>query len=235
MTTIIETIALNNGLTANISYDLWADDPLQQDYYFEPFAINAWDKRCNRQDSDFCSSAKPDISGVFYPLCDLAFLRYLSVQDILNNIGKAEIVCYALFWQHSKGYREFLTNHQHEALMRAYRRLQEDYYFDALGLYEHSGYSFYTGTRRGWDNSSIGFVSVERKFHNDEAPYDDKKCESLIKTALEAYNAYANGQIMIVDIENQNGEIISSCSGFYDDKAILWWLDENYGLIKETA
>lgn len=234
----IDTIALQGGRTAHVYYADWQEDPLRQDDYFANFAINAWDKRCHRQDSDFCYNDKPDFERDIYEpfrdYYDLAFRRYLSVQSILDNINIGAIVCYVLFWQ--KHERAFLTDKQHQALLRAYRKLCKQYYFDTLGLYEHSAYHFYTGIRCGWDNSTIGFVAVDRKnpFQTDKR-YNDEECKQIIQEALKAYNTYANGGIMSVCVEDQNGEEVDCCGGFYDDNAISAWLDSEYGLLKEAA
>ena len=234
----IDTIALQGGLTAHVFYDDWQDDPLTQDDYFASFAINAWHKQCNRQDSDFCHSDKPDFERDIYEpfrdYYDLAFRRYLSVESILDNINIGAIVCYALYWQNTSD-RECLSDKQHEALMRAYRKLCKQYFVVPLGLHDHSSLHFYTGISHGWDNSTIGFVAVSRKNVWSDKPYNDEECERLIKEALEAYNAYANGWIMSVCVENENGEVIDTCNGFYDDNAVSAWLDSEYGLLKEAA
>ena len=234
----IDTIALQGGLTAHVFYSEWQEDPLADDDYLGSMKINAWDKRCNRQDSDFCFESKPDferdILDPFQGYCDLADRKYYSVDCILDNINIGAIVCYVLFWQ--KHEQAFLTDKQHQALLRAYRKLCKQYYFDTLGLYEHSAYHFYTGIRQGWDNSTIGFVAVDRKnpFQTDKR-YNDDECKQIIQEALKAYNTYANGGIMSVCVEDQNGEEVDCCGGFYDDNAISAWLDSEYGLLKEAA
>ena len=234
----INTIALQNGLTAQVYYSDWQDDPLQEDDYLGSMKINAWDHRCYRQDSDFCSSAKPDFEGdildPFLGFCDLVDRKYHSADCILDNIRIEAVVCYALFWQHA--YKACLSNQQHAALMRAYRKLCKQYYFDALGLYEHSAYHFYTGIRQGWDNSVIGFVAVDRKNpFQENKRYNDDECKQVIQAALNAYNTYANGGIMDVCIEDAHGNVIETFGGFYDDDAILATLNMDYGLMKEAA
>ena len=235
----IDTIALRSGLTAHVFYSEWQEDPLSNDDYLGSMKINAWDKRCNRQDWYDYDKRKPeferDIYDEFHGYVELACRRYFSVQSILDCIEKSAIVCYALFWQHTAD-RECLSDAQHAGLMRAYRKLCKQYYFDTLGLYEHSAYHFYTGIRQGWDNSTIGFVAVDRKnpFQTDKC-YNDDECKQIIQEALKAYNTYANGGIMSVCVEDANGEIIDTCNGFYDDNAISAWLDSEYGLLKEAA
>lgn len=231
----IDTIALQGGLTAHVFYSEWQEDPLADDDYLGSMKINAWDKRCNRQDSDFCFESKPDferdILEPFLGFCDLADRKYYSVDCILDNIHIGAIVCYVLFWQ--KHERAFLTDKQHQALMRAYRRLQKRYYFDALGLLDHSRYHFYAGVKRGWDYSTIGFVAVKR--NKEWNIQSDEECCRLVKDALEAYEAYANGEIYEVFIEDQNGEIVETHSNFYGWSDIKPFLDTNYGLLKEAA
>lgn len=234
----LDTIDLQNGMTAKVCVQDWQEDPLKEDDCFAlNFALNAWDRkyRCHRQDNKFFNVSSEEPS--FDELCDWNTGEFVfscqNAQATIDDIGIKPIVMYALFWQHDAYYREMLSDRRHNALMRAYRRLQKQYYFDALGLLDHSRYHFYAGVKRGWDYSTIGFVAVKR--NKEWNIQSDEECCRLVKDALEAYEAYANGEIYEVFIEDQNGEIVETHSNFYDWLDIKPFLDANYGLLKEAA
>ena len=154
----------------------------------------------------------------------------LNNDNVLSEIDAQAIISYALFWQYQEQCK--LPEKYHNAIMRAYRRLFKQYYFEPLGLYDHSGCVFYSGIRYGWDYSNVGFVAVKRQKGDATT---DEECQAIITEALRAYNAYYNNEIASICIENADGEVIEEHGGFYDNDEIYRFLSDSYGLIKEAA
>ena len=231
----LEKIALQGGRTAVVCLQEWQENPLKDDDYFANFAMNGWDSRCcDTQDSDFCTHRKPSFDDIDW---DNGFACQ-NAQATIDEVGIQSIVCYALFWSNDPYYQKFVSKTRHNALMRAYRRLCKQYYFAPLGVYIHSCLRFYAGEVKGWDNSRIGFIAVDRivPWQNKPAKYSDKECETLIENALKAYNAYANGEIMCIYIEDDaEDEVIETHENFFSWSDIKPFLDANYGLLKEAA
>lgn len=231
----LDKIALQGGRTAVVAIQEWQENPLAVDDYFANFAMNAWDNRYfDHQDSDFCTKRKPSFDDIDW---DNGFACQ-NAQATIDDVGIQSIVLYALYWQNDAYYRQFVSKTRHNALMRAYRRLCKQYYFAPLGLYVHSTMQFYTGIHQDWDNSAIGFVAIHRSvsWENKPRKYSDTECETLADNALVAYNAYANGEIMCIYIEDDaEDEIIETHENFFDWSEIKPFLDANYGLMKEAA
>ncbi|MBO7082127.1 MAG: hypothetical protein J6V99_08870 [Neisseriaceae bacterium] len=227
----VESIALQGGLRAVKYYPEWEEDPTKFDDYFANFSINAWDRRINRQDCELCNDWKPEMRDIYKGLTSIKECKMrLNNDNVLSEIDAQAIICYALYWQHQEQYK--LNKTHHNAIMRSFGRLCKQYYFEPLGLYDHSGCVFYSGIRHGWDYSAVGFVAVERQKCDCTS---DQECQAVITEALRAYNAYFNNEIASICIENADGEIIEEHGGFYDDDEINRFLSDSYGLLKEAA
>ena len=97
--------------------------------------------------------------------------------------------------------------------------------------YEHSGVSYSLGTQHGFDNSNNGFYIITNKTQ-EEIDVPTKDFEKIIKSELETYNQYINGEIFRFTLYDDKGEEEDTCSGFYDLEAIQQnlpseWKDED--------
>lgn len=103
--------------------------------------------------------------------------------------------------------------------------------------YEHSAVKYYRGTGKGFDSSNCGFYIITAESLKEYGEHS-KPIEALIDGELEAYTAYANGEVYGFTEYNDKGEMIESVGGFYeldDMKDYLGkeWKDENlYDYIK---
>ena len=97
--------------------------------------------------------------------------------------------------------------------------------------YEHSGVSYSLGTQHGFDNSNNGFYIITNKTQ-EEIDVPTKDFEKIIKSELETYNQYINGEIFRFTLYDDKGEEEDTCSGFYSIKDVKGqlpseWEDED--------
>jgi len=93
--------------------------------------------------------------------------------------------------------------------------------------YEHSGISYSLGTKHGFDYSNNGFYIVTDKT-SKLIGTEPKDFERVIKGELETYNKYANGTVYGFALYDDKGELVDSCSGFYDIEEIRGNLPEEW-------
>jgi hypothetical protein len=93
--------------------------------------------------------------------------------------------------------------------------------------YEHSGVSYSLGTAHGFDYSNNGFYIVTEKTAK-EIGAKAKDYEKIIKSELEVFNKYANGECYQFCLYDDKGEHIDSCGGFYDIEDIRESLPEEF-------
>jgi hypothetical protein len=121
------------------------------------------------------------------------------------------------------------------------------YYYLKVWMYEHSGVAISTGESNpwggdymAWDSGLLGVIAVKKTDACKE--YGKKRaCKSVQERAekcmegeIEALNTFASGQIYGYTVEDENGEEVDSCWGFYDiDEAISeakGYIDYDYEL-----
>ena len=96
-----------------------------------------------------------------------------------------------------------------------------------LFLYDHSGISMRTfshGQHAGWDGGYVGFIYATKADILKE--YSVKRITKAIKTKVEkiltseveTYSQYLEGDVYFYNVEDENGEVVESCGGFYGMK-----------------
>lgn len=121
--------------------------------------------------------------------------------------------------------------------MKLIKKHIEDYTYEKvsfiipISVYIHGGVSFSVGSRNGWDTSNDGFYIVT---HNDlkrlglsKWTRKDKMIR-LIQYELDLYEKWGNGEVYGFLLEDEDKNIIDSCSGFYDINEIKEYLPEEY-------
>jgi len=83
-----------------------------------------------------------------------------------------------------------------------------------LSLYDHSGISMSVGVSRGWDCGQVGFIYCTQK-DIDAAGMTLEDAERHLRGEVETYNAFISGDIYGFTVEDESGEHIDSCWGFY--------------------
>lgn len=91
-----------------------------------------------------------------------------------------------------------------------------------LYMYDHSGISIKTTPFScPWDSGQIGFIFVSKKKALEEfggKRFSNKlvqKLEAILEGEVETYNQYVEGDVYGFRIEDEDGEHIDSCYGFY--------------------
>ena len=94
-----------------------------------------------------------------------------------------------------------------------------------LFLYDHSGLSLKTfphGYHGSWDCGQVGFIfvtkdDVRKEFNVKKISKKVKeKAEKILISEVETYSQYINGEVYYFSIENEEGEQIDSCGGWYN-------------------
>ena len=122
---------------------------------------------------------------------------------------------------------ESANQKEHMKLIK--RRIKKDMHEKVLAIYpivkyEHSGVSYSLGTIKGFDYSNNGFYIITDKTAEDRGGISlkgtkaqlKKYYESIIKSELEEYNNWANGNVYRFELYNEAGEVEDSVGGFYD-------------------
>lgn len=97
-----------------------------------------------------------------------------------------------------------------------------DYHVFDLTAYIHSGVALYLGSPNlahdpgGWDTSRVGIVLVSRV----EWPDEDGARKAAL-SLVEEWNTYLSGDVYGYVIEDEDGEQIDSCWGFYGMDAAI--------------
>lgn len=100
-----------------------------------------------------------------------------------------------------------------------YKKLFDRGLMFALSYYEHSNCVWSLkgeGPSCRWDSVSLAGVIVL-----DEEIFKGmrwKKKENAAREFLKEYTAWCNGEVYAFSIEDENGEVVDSCCGFYDAK-----------------
>jgi hypothetical protein len=93
--------------------------------------------------------------------------------------------------------------------------------------YEHSGVVYRLGSESGFDYSNNGFYIITEKTQK-EVGVSKKNWEKIIKSELELYTKWCNGECYQFCLYNEQGGVEDSCGGFYDIEDIKEYLPEEY-------
>ena len=96
-----------------------------------------------------------------------------------------------------------------------------------ISQYEHSGVCYSLGNQHGFDYSNNGFYIVTDKT-NAELGVKEEDFEAVIKSELDTYNQYCNGEIYDFVLYDEEGNIKDSCGGFYSIDEIKGCLPEEF-------
>jgi hypothetical protein len=102
-----------------------------------------------------------------------------------------------------------------------------------LYLYDHSGVSISTGSFScRWDSGQVGFIIADKKKILQEfggkilTKKTKEKVVSILESEVSTYSQYLEGEVYGFIIEDEEGEQLDSCFGFYgNDFAINGMLD----------
>ena len=89
----------------------------------------------------------------------------------------------------------------------------------SVGMYDHGGITVYEGSRhpfdaQGWDSGTVGVLFDTTEGRRMCGTPDDLIRECLLGE-LKTYDQHLTGDVYYYEVEDQSGEVIDSCSGFY--------------------
>jgi hypothetical protein len=94
-----------------------------------------------------------------------------------------------------------------------------------LGLLDHSGLSMYAGggphafDSAGWDSGTVGFIYVTRarivEEYGDDSPESREQARRCMLAEIETYDQYLRGDVYGYTVEDEAGNVLDSCWGFY--------------------
>lgn len=98
----------------------------------------------------------------------------------------------------------------------------KDYISLPLYLYDHSGLTISTSPFScSWDSGQVGYIFVSKEDVKKEysckriSPKILKKVYALLESEVQTYDAYLTGEVYGYVIEDENGERLYSCWGYF--------------------
>lgn len=87
-------------------------------------------------------------------------------------------------------------------------------------VHKHSGIAMSTSSfDDSWDSGQAGFIYVSRDEAEELSPTDKNTEEwatQVLSDEVEVFGRYLDGDVYGFVIENEDGEVVDSCYGFYD-------------------
>lgn len=86
-------------------------------------------------------------------------------------------------------------------------------------MYEHSGIRIYVGTSHDqWDGGQLGFIftTKEQLKKTGEENYTPKMIKAILTGEVDVYSKYVDGECYAYTVEDESGNVIDSCAGFFD-------------------
>jgi hypothetical protein len=104
--------------------------------------------------------------------------------------------------------RKFIPEDIKKEHVEAY--VNKHYFILPLYLYDHSGITISTKPFGcPWDSGQVGFIFADRECKE----YDDMLAG--LTAEVETYDSYLTGDVYGYTIEDQDGNVVHSCWGFY--------------------
>jgi len=94
-----------------------------------------------------------------------------------------------------------------------------------LALFDHGSISMQVGTGYGWDSGQVGFIYATAKDLrrvlglSSGEDIDLARARRLLEGEVETYDQYLQGDIYSYVVENEYGDHLDSCYGFYGREA----------------
>lgn len=83
-----------------------------------------------------------------------------------------------------------------------------------LYLYDHSGITMSTSAFScPWDSGQVGFIYARNDKQSELGP--DYTLEQALRQEVETYDQYLRGDVYYYVVEDEDGEFLDSCSGFF--------------------
>ena len=125
------------------------------------------------------------------------------------------------------------STENHIELMKKYLEADSDGIVEIYPVhkYEHGNIVYGLGRAFGFDYSNKGFYFVLKTKLKEVIGTDEvepKEIERIISNELEIYSQWANGEVYIFTLFDEQGEEIKSCGGFYFLESIKEYLPNEF-------
>lgn len=93
-----------------------------------------------------------------------------------------------------------------------------------LRLYDHSGLTMSVGSGAspfdsgGWDSGQVGWIFITHDEILREWTSDQEKAEACLRAEVETYDQYLTGQVYGYVVEDDDGNHLDSCYGFFGEE-----------------
>ena len=99
------------------------------------------------------------------------------------------------------------------------KKTYKGYHVFPLYAYIHSGVALSLGRTQypfndRWDVSFKGFALVKR----EKGTYTHEQAVKVAQSLVDTWNMYLSGDVWTTTVENEQGELVESCSGIYGHK-----------------
>jgi len=145
----------------------------------------------------------------------------MNPREDFDNLGK--MVCFHS--RHTLGDKHDFTSSDYvgwDGMEKAIREDEHTVVILPLYLYNHSGITMNTtGFSDPWDSGQVGFIYARREdvlkeFNVKRVTKKLRdKIEKILEVEVKTYDQYLTGDVWTFDIENEEGECVDSCGGFY--------------------
>lgn len=113
--------------------------------------------------------------------------------------------------------------------LRGGKAFLDGYYIFPVSIYDHSGIALTLGSSYGWDSSNgCAFLCVKRM---KGWSWAKAKAEQRAECLVDTWNEYLSGEVYGFVSEDEDGEQIDSCWGFYGDEGIKEAIEEAKSVI----
>lgn len=109
-----------------------------------------------------------------------------------------------------------------ERLAELEERFFSEFIVLPLYLYDHSGITIATTPFScPWDSGKVGYIYISKAKVREEYSWKlitkarREKIEGYLKNEVKEFDYYLTGEVFRYKIEDENGEEVDSCSGFY--------------------
>ena len=104
--------------------------------------------------------------------------------------------------------------------------IEKKYYYRKVWMYDHSGQTIKTGEVNPfscpWDSGLAGVIVCDKERAKKEYGYNrcckglEEKVLRVLDGEIETLDQFLQGEIYAYEVEDENGDIIDSCYGYYD-------------------
>lgn len=125
-------------------------------------------------------------------------------------------------WLEDKLNLQSKGEYSNKRLAELEKRFFKEFIALPLYIYDHSGITMRTYPFDcRWDSSKVGYIYVSKERVRSEfgwkviSPKRRKEIENYLRNEIKTFDQYLTGDVYFFSVEDENGEIVDSCNGFF--------------------